>query len=240
MNRDSLAAIAALLIYPLVFFLIKDPASLKWARIHGFSLMPESVQLTMEATGRRLYFVKFLAVSLFLFVWAKVFSVFSPDLLASFQTGRNLFLLALASIAILAAARLAFVHNFERVRKRIPSHGFARGHLSIWLGIIFFGGFVEETWRAGTLLASSQAGFNSLATVVLTSSAFVFCQLLGIPCRILGIREEVLWELVVSVVLCMLLLVSHTLWVPVFVNVSYSLLNLGLVRRMSAHSSISV
>ncbi len=210
MNRDSLAAIAALLIYPLVFFLIKDPASLKWARIHGFSLMPESVQLTMEATGRRLYFVKFLAVSLFLFVWAKVFSVFSPDLLASFQTGRNLFLLALASIAILAAARLAFVHNFERVRKRIPSHGFARGHLSIWLGIIFFGGFVEETWRAGTL------------------------------CRILGIREEVLWELVVSVVLCMLLLVSHTLWVPVFVNVSYSLLNLGLVRRMSAHSSISV
>jgi len=54
-ERAVLKALTALLIYPVVFFLIKDPAALRYARVHGFSPMPQSVQLPLEENGRLLY-----------------------------------------------------------------------------------------------------------------------------------------------------------------------------------------
>jgi hypothetical protein len=225
-----LAAVIAFLIYPTAFFVIKDPASIKWARAHGFSLMPDSEQLPMEDNGRRLYFVKFAVVALLLYGWARVFGVPLCAFVLHTEPGQRRGLIVLASTAILAIGHLSVLYHFKRVRKHLLNHGLSRGHLLTWIAIILTGGVVEETWRAVTLSASLEAGFNSSIFVVATSVAFVFCRLLGIPSRNPGVREEVFWEFAVGLALGALFVLSRTILIPLCVNVAYNSLNLTLVR----------
>jgi len=225
-----LAAVIAFLIYPTVFFVIKDPASIRWARAHGFSLMPHSAQLPMEDNGRRLYFVKFLAVALLLYGWASVFGVPLWTFVLHIEPGQQVGRIVLGSAAILAVGRVSVLYYFKRVREPLLNHGLSRGHLLTWIAIILAGGLIEETWRAVTLSASFEAGFNSSVALIATSAAFVFCRLLGIPSRNPGVREEVFWELAVGLALGALFVLSRTVLIPLSVNVVYNALNLILVR----------
>jgi membrane protease YdiL (CAAX protease family) len=226
-----LAAIIALLIYPVAFFVIKDPAALRWARVHGFSQMPHSLQLPLERRGRLLYFVKFLAVAILLYAWCRLFGVPLIPLLPHFAGWQHNVYIALTSTGILAIGRVWFLLRFKRVSGHLLNHGFARGALLTWLAIILIGAIVEETWRAVTLRASSETGFNSSVALIATSVVFLFCQLLGIPSRNQGLGEETLWGLAVSIALGCLFLFTGSLLVPLTVNILYNVLNLLLIRR---------
>lgn len=225
-----MAAIIALLIYPAAFFLIKDPAALRWARVHGLSQMPHSVQLPLEKNGRLLYFVKFLTVAILLYVWAKLYGVSLWSLLFYNEPGQHMGRIVLASALILSAGHLSVLYFFKRLRGPFLNHGLTRGHLLTWVAIILVSGSVEESWRAVTLLASSQAGFSSFVALLATSAAFAFCHLLGIPSRILGLREEVFWEMAVGFALGGLFILFGTVLIPLSVNILYSVFNLLIIR----------
>jgi hypothetical protein len=119
---------------------------------------------------------------------------------------------------------------FGHAGLRAANHGFVRSPFLAWALIIVLGGLVEETWRATTLNASFQAGFNASAALIATSAAFVFCHVLGTPGRNQGLQEEVFWEFGVGLALGGLFTVSRTPLVPIFVNILYHSLNLTLIR----------
>jgi len=225
-----LKALTALLIYPVVFFLIKDPAALRYARVHGFSPMPQSVQLPLEENGRLLYFVKFLVVALFLIAWANVHGVNLWAFLGHVEPGQHVGRIALASTVILFSGHISVLYLFKRVRGLFFDQGLSRGHFLTWITIIFVGGVVEESWRALTLSASSEKGFNSLLVLLATSAAAAFCHLLGIPGRTLGLREEVFWDLAVGLALGALFVLYGTVLIPLSVNMLYNVFNLLLIR----------
>jgi hypothetical protein len=193
--------------------------------------MPDCVQLPMEDTGRRLYFLKFLVVAVLLVVWAKIFGVSLGTFVLQIDVNR-IWSLTFGMTAILVVARVIVLCSSRRIRERLLQHGFLRGHFLTWLSIIVLGGLVEETWRAATLNASFHAGFGSLAALIGTSAAFVFCHLLGIPGRNQGFREEVFWEFGVGLTLGGLFIAFRTPLVPIFVNILYHSANLTLTRRL--------
>lgn len=219
-----------LLIYPVVFFLIKDPAALRYARVHGFSPMPQSVQLPLEENGRLLYFVKFLVVALLLIAWASVHGVNLSTFVSHVEPGQHVGRVALASMLILSTGHISVLYLFKRVRGPFLDHGLSRGHFLTWIAIILVGAVVEESWRALTLSALSEKGFNSLLVLLATSAAAVFCHLLGIPSRTLGLREEVFWDLSVGLALGGLFVLYGTVIIPLSINIFYNLFNLLLIR----------
>lgn len=230
---SSTAAIAILLIYPTTFFFIKDPAALRWASAHrgALVLMPHEVQLPMERKGRNLYFVKYLALALLIYVWARISNFPWETLLPDAENYQQVAKIALAYGATLAIGRLAFLSYFRRVRALLPIHPFTRGHVLTWIAIFVSGSIVEETWRAVTLTASIHAEFNSSLALLATSMAFAFSHILGIPSRTLGLRESVFWELAIGLALGNLFLVSHTVLAPLCVSLFYYAFDLLLIRR---------
>jgi hypothetical protein len=226
----SLTAIILFLVYPTLFLFITDPLALGWARKHGFAVMPESIQIRLERVGRQLYFVKFLTLALFLYAWSRICQISLQPTLVQPAISPALARLALTSLGILVVGRILFLNQFSRVKKALLNHSLTRGRSITWAAVFCVGGFVEETWRALSISELTKSGFNTFAALMVTSAAYVFCRLVGIPQRILGLQEDVLWDLAVGVMLGGLFIISHLVWVPITVNVFYNLFGLVFIR----------
>jgi len=229
-----LASLIAFILYPIPFFLIKDPEALKWARDNGFRPMERAFMVSREAYGIKLYFVKFVVVAILLVGWAKTFSISLVSLFYWNNFPKNALLYILLPAVVMVGLRITFFLSVKRVRLPLLDSGLVRGTLSTWIAVIILGALIEETWRSATLVVFLKQGINTGAALVLASVGSTFCRLLGIPSRNPGKAEEVIWEFCLGIALGSLYLFSRTAFVPFAINVVYYTFNSAFLRRKSA------
>lgn len=110
----------------------------------------------------------------------------------------------------------------------------------MWFLIFVAAGAVEEIWRACCILSLQASDFSSTTAVAATSIAFVFAHMSGVPGRIVGIREEALWELLFGLALGILFVEFGNLTTPYVAALEFNIGNFYLVRGKSgAYSTFS-
>src|SRR6266566_3226516 len=105
---------------------------------------------------------------------------------------------------LLALVQFRIESWFPRIRQLANDHPLLQGPWQTWTVIIIAGALSEELWRALSLQTLQAAGFNLPVVIVLTSLAYAFAQLGGVPGRLLGIWEDVVAAVVVGLALALL------------------------------------
>jgi hypothetical protein len=234
----GLAATLILLLYPgvIAFGYVLDPARSTLTAFQitypGEHARPAvQYQAAKEDRGRKLIFVKLSVCALLLAVWISFFHFDLVGLgLRIRMLPRAIGIGFLASILLLGG-RYAFMRLLVGSGSKSGESYMVRGWMGTWILIFIFSGVVEEIWRGLSINALKLWGGNDVTVVILTSIAFLFAHLSGIPSRVRGTRGEGLWETLVGVGLAILFIASGTVIVPYVASVLYYLVCCAAVRR---------
>ena len=170
--------------------------------------------------------------AIFLYFWAKSQSITQGDVGWGIDRSLRESLLGIIASALLICGRLVFEALYPRVRQLLSQHPLARGPAGFWAVVALVGGAVEEPWRAFSLLALQRVNMGTGSAILVTSIAFFFAHLAGIPSRIPGRPSSWgIWEMALGAFLAWLFLTSNSLIAPFIASVIYHLGNLYLVRR---------
>lgn len=221
--------------YPLAIFLLPQPSIFRWAREHGKQPLPQT-ELAAAEENKIWYFFQILIVVCVLLLWAR----HDPALLGQLSLGTKnpvrYFAEGIVAGSILLLSRFAYVTHPRHRTSRLRDHPFARGPLGTWLLIFVAAGAVEEIWRACCILSLQANEFSSATAIAATSIAFVFAHMCGVPGRIVGIREEALWEFLFGLALGVLFVEFGNLTTPYVAALLFNIGNLYLVRaKTGAH-----
>jgi hypothetical protein len=213
---------------------ISTPAALRWVLKNRGRQIPVSLRWGFEESGRWFVLVKIGLVGLSLILWTNVYRIQAVALGLPPNSWWRSCVLGFLSAALLVILRTQFRPSSLRSNSPRELHPMARGPLGAWMLILFAGGFVEEWWRALSLLAVQEAGFSAILGIIPTSAAFTYAHMSGIPARIPGRIEEILWELMVGVALASLFVATHTIVTPYVAGLAFNFANLLLIRRCIA------
>jgi hypothetical protein len=101
-----------------------------------------------------------------------------------------------------------------------------------WIFVFVIGGAIEEVWRAFSIQALQWIGWSPAVTVLVSSAAFVYANLSGIPGRIPGRPgTEVGWQFLLGCALASLFLVTGLVAIPFLVGLIFNCTNLFLIRH---------
>jgi hypothetical protein len=110
--------------------------------------------------------------------------------------------------------------------------GYLFGSTGLWVTIFVVGGFAEEHWRAVTLRAFQQAGWDPGFPIVLTSLVFGFAYGVGLPPRggqgLFSVFGSASWRALMA----QIFLTTGSWGVPCIANIVCNLSN-RLIRRMA-------
>jgi Type II CAAX prenyl endopeptidase Rce1-like len=230
MVLSSILLVPLVLVYPLSIFLVPAPTATKWIRTHGREPMPDAMWPTLIEESRAWYFVQLSIVASILFLW----TLYKPILLDQlFSATKNPFRYAAEGIGaglILIVCRFTYIMHPNFRTSRLQEHSFARGPFIIWLLTFIVAGAVEEVWRACCILPLRSSELGTIISVGGTSIGFLLAHMSGIPGRTVGIREELLWELLFGIALGALFVSLGSLIAPFFAGLLFNILNLCLIR----------
>jgi hypothetical protein len=211
-------------IYPLLAYLLGDPAAFKWGLDHGAEPMPEAAELRTQCNGRLLWILRYAILSAYVLYGLRVTSIPKGTPIQSAIVG------IIVGIALVQVRLLAI--------KVWPDLGFANaahpallGPIGVWAAIIALGGFSEELWRAFCLVSLRRVGASTEATVLGTSVVFALSELGGRPSRISSQREELVFTVLVGVCLAGLFLTFRSLTMIISANIVYNGLSFYRLRR---------
>ena len=214
----------AVALYPLLAYLVGDPAAFKWGSDHGAEPMPEVADLRTQRNGRLFWILRYAALSTYLLYGLRGIAIQKgapiQSAVVGIFTGVALFQVRL--LAIKVWPDLGFAN---------ATHPALTGPIGVWAAIIATGGFSEELWRAFCLVSLRRDGSNMEAAVLGTSLVFALSELAGRPSRISAQREEVVFTVLVGVCLAELFLTFHSLTMIISANIAYNALSLYRLRR---------
>lgn len=228
--------------YPFLIFIVPEPVAWRRGRKHASARqawqsvvrgdMPPSLRDLSERNGRRLLLAKFGMEAIFLYFWARSQSITLQDIGWGIDRSLRESLLGVIAAAFLISGRLVFEGLNPRVRQLLSQHPLARGPAGFWVIVALVGGAAEEPWRAFSLLALQRVDLGTSSAILVTSLAFSFAHLAGIPARIPGRPSSwAIWEMALGAFLAWLFLTSNSLTAPLIASVIFHLANLYLIRR---------
>jgi hypothetical protein len=225
------------LVYPLAIYFVPDPLVLRIAyrraRAGEKGPLPPKLMAASERRGRWFIFIRLATAAVLIVVWMQI-SGFEISALG-LRTSRTLTMCLMGVLAgvLVVGARMGYQSLSSHVRREPLSHPLSRGPAWIWTLTFLVAGAVEEPWRAMSLQALVDAGYNSLFAVLLTSIAFMFARLSGIPGRIPGTVREGFWEALTGAALAALFLTTRTVFAPYIAGLIFNVANLYLVRPVA-------
>jgi hypothetical protein len=229
---SSILLVPLLVVYPLSMFLLPAPMAFKWMRSHGSEPMPDAMRSALLEDSRIWYFVPLSIVAFVLFLWTLYKPVLHEQLLGAVKEPLHHSVEGITVAVILMLLRFGYVMQpYFRVN-RLQEHSFASGSLTLWLLTFIVAGAVEEVWRACCIFSVQAVGAGSIVSIGGTTLAFVFAHMSGIPGRMVGIREELLWEILFGVALGSLFLWLGNLVAPYVASLLFNVFNLFLIRTM--------
>jgi len=193
--------------------------------------MPPQIQALAERKGQLFYFFKYALVFLVTLGATHLSSISVGKLWHISPYLRESAVQTLSFGLFTAISRQVFLVSFPRATVAFLAHPVSRVSQKVWVVIFIVGAAVEETWRGLALGNAVTVGWSPLLATVVSSIAFVFGRLTGIPSRVTGVKEEGIWEFAVGCLLAMLYLGTGSVIVPLGVNVIASTTNLYLLRR---------
>jgi Type II CAAX prenyl endopeptidase Rce1-like len=219
--------------------LLPQPSIFTWVRRHGKGALPQA-ELAAAAENRAWYFFQISIVVCVLCLWAR----YHPSLLAQLSLGtKNAVRCSTAGIvagSLLLLARFAYVSHPRHRTSRLTEHPFTRGSVRTWFLIFVAVGALEEIWRASCILSLQVNDSSSTTAIAVTSIAFVFAHMSGVPGRIVGIQEEALWELLFGLALGILFIAFGNLITPYVAGLEFNIGNFYLMRgKTRAYSTSS-
>ncbi|HYL85218.1 MAG TPA: CPBP family intramembrane glutamic endopeptidase [Candidatus Angelobacter sp.] len=192
--------------------------------------MPDALRTTLIEDSRLWHFVQLLIVASILFLWTLYKPALPDRLLSTMKDPLRHSVEGIAAAAILILSRFAYIMLPNFRTGRLQEHSFAEGPLPIWLLTFVMAGAVEEVWRASCILSIQASEFGRVISVGGTSVAFVLAHMSGIPGRMLGIREELYWELLFGIALGTLFILTESLIAPYIAGLIFNIFNLCLIR----------
>src|SRR4029077_19931786 len=164
------AVILGLVLYPLLHVLRINPIRFQWGFKNGLAPMPPELEERAEAGDRVVLFVTDLILLLVvvLLMHSSLISAYEVGLTAdnwksAFGMGAMLSLLPLGLRELL----------LSNVPPEAPREEFeSRGPVAIWCGLIAFGSFSHEFWRAFCIMALIRLGISAWLAVVIAALLF--------------------------------------------------------------------
>jgi len=184
-----------------------------------------------ERNGRHWRIIEFGVLLGGMYFFARRYSISLADVGVSFETPARLAAVGLAAGLGLLALRVVVGLWCPRIDSWEPQHPLARGRAWIWVILLVVGALAEEFWRALSLVTFLDAGCGIGLGVAATSIAFTLGHVCGIPSRMRGFREEILFTALVGVILAALFLAFRTLFVPCVAQLVLNLTTLYTLRR---------
>jgi hypothetical protein len=184
-----------------------------------------------ERRGRWFIFIRLATAALLIILWIQISGFEVSDLGLRRSRAPSMYLVGVLTGVLVVGARIGYQSLSSHVGREPLSHPLSRGPAWIWILTFLGAGAVEEPWRAMSLHALTDAGCNSLLGVLLTSIAFMFARLSGIPSRIPGTVREGLWEALTGAVLAALFLTTRTVLAPYIAGLTFNVASLYLVRH---------
>lgn len=168
-----LIAYFALVLYPLVVYLIPNPVGFYWGFTRGRAPMPPEVLKKAERAGRYTLFVMhgFLLTGIFYFV--RQHSIPAAHLgLHSERWGICLAIGCLAGLAWVGL-QIGLIAIFRiPVSRHQKTSYLLRGSFLLWTLISFSSAFAEELWRAFCLVALINTGHSVPFAVAVSATVF--------------------------------------------------------------------
>lgn len=227
-----------LIFYPLIISAVPAPAVFRWIRANGPGPIPPGIMETLEIGGRWFYLVRFGIMGAFLAAWMKMYAIPMGAIGIPPKNWARSCELSAVALAFLVILRIVFQRLSPRTRLVLTAHGLSRGPVATWLYILVVGGITEEVWRALCLVAMQGTWNSYMSGVLLSSIAFAYANVAGLPGRVSGYLEEVVWEIILGVVLAGLFLTSGTVFVPYVSGLGFNIFNLYFIRRLLAHMAV--
>jgi CAAX prenyl protease-like protein len=207
------------------------PVTLRWARREKFKPMPPEVREVAERNGQLLYYLKYSLIIFILLLWMKAISMPLLILILPHRSWTNVLLAALIGTTWLLICKAAWLRSYPRIKTGFLNHGSSRVSSGHWQTIFVLGGIAEETWRGFVICSFRPAPQGQLIAVLASSLAFVYGRASGLPSRMLGIREDALWEFFLGIILAMLYVYSGSIVTSCAVNIFVSFGEQYLLRR---------
>lgn len=209
--------------YPLLVYLLGDPAAYAWGLNHGSEPMPASIALRTERNGRLIWIVRYLILISYVVYGMQGLVVRSGTPIRSALLGITV------GIALILL-RYFVVPRWLEVPFENPDHPATRGPIAIWTIIILLGGCSEELWRAFALYLLRHDGMSAVNAILLTAAVFALSELGGRPSLISSRRDELYFTVFVGICFGEMLIKSRSLSMIACANVVYHGLAFYLIR----------
>jgi membrane protease YdiL (CAAX protease family) len=189
--------------------------------------LPIDLRQKLEASGRYLFFVKFLILLAVLLVlggasaWRIILATpYSRSWLAvvGYGVATGTFMLGGRQLALL-------------ILKPADNEYLQRGSGFLWIAVFVVGGFTEEVWRGFCIVSLQNNGWRLLSVTLLTSLSFTLAHMSGLPSRIAPGAPDSVCEMAMGLMLGGLFLRTGTVIAPFIASVSYFTGDFLLVRR---------
>lgn len=229
----------ALFAYPALVIFVFDWWNAGWGSKHRSFFLPPELKKKREEAGRPLALVRYALLLLVLRglagsgLWYMVpvarhlreFFFF-----AGFGVAGGLLLLAFRHALSVVSPSAASAENIEYL---------SRGTSVLWLAIFLTGALAEEFWRAVCISCFQENGYSRVSVLLLTSFAFSFAHLSGLPSRIGPGMIGLLIETAIGMMLGGLYIWSGNLVTPVVASAIYFVSSFFLVRTRFGGSNAS-
>ena len=227
---------AAILLFPVLSFLILEPVGARWGAQHKSFYPPPDIKARSERNGRYVWIIKYVTLS-FLVIWlAMHFSLISQ----TFGPHSNEVLLSVTwgilGGMFLFLFRAGYRIAIPRMRSIEYQEPFLKGPTAFWLILYFLGGFSEELWRGFCIAATRETQRDIIHAIIWISISFAAAHLGGIPGRIHGEVPDAAFEAITGVFLGCLFIFSGSVISTFVASVFYYTGLFYYLRRLAALS----
>jgi len=227
---------AAILLFPVLSFLILEPVGARWGAQHKSFYPPPDIKARSERNGRYVWIIKYVTLS-FLVIWlamhfsliSQTFGPHSNEVLLSVTWGilGGMFLFLFRAGYRIAIPRMLSIEYQEP---------FLKGPTAFWLILYFLGGFSEELWRGFCIAATRETQRDIIHAIIWISISFAAAHLGGIPGRIHGEVPDAAFEAITGVFLGCLFIFSGSVISTFVASVFYYTGLFYYLRRLAALS----
>jgi hypothetical protein len=217
--------------YPAVLMLIPNRVAGRWgAKYHGKIPMPPDVQSRAVRNGRFLLLAKCIVILALFWILDTRLPEIAPRIIPPWARVGTFVILgvALGLMLGIARSRTALWLHARNPPRFAP--GYLSGPLLLWFAIFCVASFLEELWRASSLVALRSAGWENASSIVITSAFFSLGYLSGLPAR----QSDGLTDLILTsswgAALGILFLFSGSILAPTIANLTCNTCDM-LIRR---------
>jgi Type II CAAX prenyl endopeptidase Rce1-like len=207
------AALLAILLYPGLAFFTPEPLVMQWRERGGLEAMPADLRERSARNGQYILVAKLGALFLIFALWT---SRLVPEIIALPPAHPYGGLAGAAAAGLLmgvcraalepclsrkAAASRAGPRYDGLFGDWLRRHPLLRGSPTLWIVVLAVSAPAEELWRAFCLRSLGALGRGATLSILVTSVAFAFAHLSGLPSRIRGTAGDIMVEVAVGAAL---------------------------------------